>query len=122
MSKARVDTTPHKGGLTDNPFAALKKTSSETAPGEKGAPATPAAKTALPFCMTRTKKGGYPLVVERRPGNKTVTILRNITGDTSALLTILKKQCGAGGTSRAGEIELQGDHQQWLQAWLKQNQ
>lgn len=47
-------------------------------------------------------------------GGKTVTVLKGFVGvgDTElhTLATQLQKRCGAGGTVKAGAIEIQGDH------------
>jgi translation initiation factor 1 len=50
-------------------------------------------------------------------GGKTVTIvggLRHDPATLAALLKTLKQQCGAGGTIKDGEIEIQGDHRERL--------
>jgi len=41
-----------------------------------------------------------------------VTVIRGfaIDNDLGELLSHLKSSCGAGGTSRSGEVELQGQH------------
>jgi translation initiation factor 1 (eIF-1/SUI1) len=84
-----------------------------------------------------TKNGGFPLQVEKRK-HKTVTTLRNITGDGEALLSDLKRALGTGGkivknisieadTATAAnaeqadvpvEIEIQGDHTKRMTAYL----
>jgi hypothetical protein len=54
-----------------------------------------------------TKKGGWPLTVEKRKSHK-VTVIRNVRGDPGALVTELKNALGAGGVAREGCIEIQG--------------
>jgi translation initiation factor 1 len=51
---------------------------------------------------------------KRRRG-KTVTVIGGLQHDPAtleALLKRLKQQCGAGGTVKDGELEIQGDHRQ----------
>lgn len=46
---------------------------------------------------------------------KTVTIVRGFQADTETLADLLKKlkaHCGAGGTLKESELEIQGDHKQ----------
>ena len=54
------------------------------------------------------------VVIDRkRRGGKVVTVANGfaLTPDSlAALATTLKKKCGAGGTARDGEIEIQGEH------------
>jgi translation initiation factor 1 len=53
------------------------------------------------------------LTTERRPKGKLVTVIKGLDpslNDLSALATRLKNACGAGGTEKDGQIELQGDH------------
>jgi translation initiation factor 1 len=48
-------------------------------------------------------------------GGKTVTVISGLRHDPATLEALLKKlktQCGAGGTVKAGEIEIQGDHRE----------
>lgn len=51
---------------------------------------------------------------KRRRG-KTVTVIGGLQHDPAtlaALLRTLKQQCGAGGTIKDGELEIQGDHRE----------
>ncbi len=53
------------------------------------------------------------LRLEKRPKGKVVTIVADLDpsgNDLEALAATLKSRCGAGGTVKAGRIELQGDH------------
>ena len=57
---------------------------------------------------------------KRRRG-KTVTVIAGLHHDPAtfeALLRKLKQQCGAGGTYKEGEIEIQGDHRERVAASL----
>ena len=106
MSKSKENKSGDGKSLTDNPFgvlAGLKGDLPETAPPL--AQAKPAAeivrpKADAPFFIQRTRKGGMPLSLERRPGGKVATLIGNVQGDAEALLTMLKKRCGAGGVVR----------------------
>ena len=63
------------------------------------------------------------LLLEKRKKGKVVTLLRNLTlsdGDLKDLARALKNACGTGGTSRNGEIELQGDCRDRASAFLTQ--
>jgi translation initiation factor 1 len=58
---------------------------------------------------------------KRRKG-KTVTVVGGLHHDPATfekLCTDLKKHCGAGGTVRDGEIEIQGDHREQIAAHLQ---
>lgn len=51
-----------------------------------------------------------------------VTVVREVPVDAEALaelLKALKKQCGSGGTLKAGAIEIQGDHRETIVAELE---
>jgi translation initiation factor 1 len=57
---------------------------------------------------------------KRRKG-KTVTVISGLKHDPAtleALLKTLKQQCGAGGTVKDGELEIQGDHRERVAAAL----
>jgi len=57
---------------------------------------------------------------KRRRG-KTVTVVGGLQHDPAtfeALLKRLKQQCGAGGTYKDGELEIQGDHRERVAAAL----
>ncbi len=49
----------------------------------------------------------------QRRGGKTVTVVRGLPLDATALATLgkrLRTSCGTGGTAKDGVLELQGDH------------
>ena len=119
--KKRIDTRGDRETLTDNPFGALA--------GFAGGGATDLAATSPPqagptaeilprYCVAKTRKGNWPVAIEKRGGGKVVTILRDVEGDGSLLLKELKKHCATGGTLREGAVELQGDQRDSLQAFL----
>lgn len=117
MSNRRVRVGGDGKPLADNPFAVLVERTDQLPPGPQPPNAgresrrvaeSPAAPS---FAVARTRKGGWPVSIEKRPGGKTVTLIRNVTGDAKALLSLLRKRCGAGGSVREGAIELQGDQQ-----------
>jgi len=54
------------------------------------------------------------VAIEKRKKGKRVTVVRGLSAtdnDLPTLLTTLKSQCGAGGTLKDDEIEIQGDQQ-----------
>jgi translation initiation factor 1 len=56
-------------------------------------------------------------------GGKTVTVVRGLVLDAVALAATgkqLRAACGAGGTTKDGVIEVQGDHVERVMAWLTQ--
>ena len=53
------------------------------------------------------------LSVEKRKKGKVVTVVRGLSSegnDLAELLTQLKTACGAGGTLKEGDLEIQGNH------------
>ncbi len=54
---------------------------------------------------------------KRRKG-KTVTVISRLQGDLTQLKKDLQKHCGAGGSVKNGEIEIQGDHREKIAAFL----
>ena len=118
--KNRIDTAATPEPLTSNPFAALGPGRDEAPPSEAPAPAAPEPSSPGKegFQVGRTRKGGWPVVLERRAKGKQVTVVRNLTGDAKGLLAILKRRCGAGGRAEDDFIEIQGDHRAAISAFL----
>src|SRR5215472_5756302 len=59
----------------------------------------------------------------KQRGGKTVTVISGVQGDDetiTALAQQLKKLCGSGGTVKGGNIEIQGDHCDKVQARLSE--
>lgn len=57
----------------------------------------------------------------KQRGGKTVTVITGVPGSDETLTTLaqqLKKLCGSGGTVKDGNIEIQGDHCDKVQAKL----
>ncbi|MES2959014.1 MAG: translation initiation factor Sui1 [Pseudomonadota bacterium] len=55
-------------------------------------------------------------------GGKTVTLVRGLVLDETALATLgkrLRTACGTGGTLKDGVLELQGDHAERVSDWLR---
>lgn len=106
--------------LTANPFAHLEGFTAPEGAMPVALPETPApASPGLAVRVQRTKKGGFPVFLEKRPNGKTVTVVRNASGDLEGLLKLLKKQCGAGGVVRDDTVEVQGDHRDRVEALLR---
>lgn len=119
--KNRIDTSSGRVPLTDNPFAHLAaKVTDLPAPR----PAEPATAKPTPrradFEVEKTRKGGYNLAIEKRSSGKVVTVLRGISRGDDALLVRLKKLCGAGGAKREDGIEVQGDHRDRIERFLRE--
>lgn len=118
----RVDTSQRRDELTDNPFAALGDTHRDDLPPGPGqseqqpveTPSTPV------YRVMRTRKGRWPLQVEKRAAGKVVTVVSHVEGDAKALLSALRKQCGSGGVAREGRVEVQGDHRERIEAFLNE--
>jgi translation initiation factor 1 (eIF-1/SUI1) len=112
--KERIETTGRAFPLTSNPFAALSGTPAECLSEDKGVSPAPMDEKGRgsknKFKVEKTKKGGYPVFLERRSAGKTVTVVRNVSGEAEALLTLLKKQCAAGGKAYEDSVEVQGEH------------
>jgi translation initiation factor 1 len=100
---------------------------------KRGASATPAAKRRCQRCgsfpcrcpKTRSlpPQQQSPRVFRDRKGRggKVVTVIRDLqlsAEDLTELGKQLKKKCGAGGTVKEGNIEIQGDHREQVAAEL----
>ena len=124
MTKHTQDKSGDGQPLADNPFGALAGMKGELPSAPPPQPDKPVAeivrpKADAPFHIRRTRKGGMPLSLEKRPGGKVATLIGNVHGDADALLAMLKKRCGAGGVLREGAVEIQGDHRNRIEALLR---
>lgn len=64
------------------------------------------------------------LSIDKRKKGKVVTLLKGLVlneNDLKDLTKTLKNACGTGGTIESGVIELQGDCQDKVRLWLKDN-
>ncbi len=120
--------------LQHNPFAQLTPTPDPDAErgsqpdsdagqgGGQPAPA-PTARTAAPaWQVARTRKGGWPVRIERRSAGKTVTLVERVSGDTDVLARELKRLCGVGGRALAEAVEVQGDKADQIGQFLDRQQ
>jgi len=76
---------------------------------------------AKPFAAPETQTA--QLAVEKRKRGKLMTVVRGLAAsdiDLPALLTQLKTLCGAGGTVKGDQIEIQGDHMATIRRTLTQ--
>jgi len=120
----RIDATRPASSLTSNPFSQLSTTLPEKL-HESSGPALPhreprKSEPQARFRVKRTRKGGYPILLEKRAAGKCVTIVRNLSGDAEALLALLKKHCAAGGKAFAESVEIQGDHRTKVEAFFRE--
>lgn len=117
--RERIDTSGKDAELGHQPFAALQPGEATPAPPPGSAQILPEPSASTPeFQVQRTRKGGWPIRLENRPGGKVVTVVGNVTSGADALLRLLKKQCGAGGAVRGDCVEVQGDHRARVESVL----
>lgn len=125
-NKKRIDTGPSFEPLRNNPFAEFADRLPKDLPKQGREPRQENPKAEIirprkhPYQIARTRKGGYDLAFENRAKGKGVTVLRGVTGNAEALLSELKKRCGAGGTVREGAVEIQGDHRKAIEFYLRE--
>ena len=120
--KNRIDTASDSEPMTNNPFGSLGGMREQLPEGPApGQAETPADNAAAPWRVTKTRKGGWPLSIEKRPGNKVVTVVANVERGGEELLKALKKRCGAGGVHHGDSLEIQGDHREAIGAFLDES-
>ena len=120
--KKRIDVSTDRDPLSDSPFGALGALR-DGLPVNPEPSAAPKAQilddTAAPYRVGRTRKGGWPVSLEKRPAGKVVTVIGKVSGDGGALLKALRKGCATGGVLKEDVIELQGDHQAKVASFLE---
>jgi translation initiation factor 1 len=110
--KKRISTDgqPHEWG---SPFAALKSMNLSTAPATS---ASSDGKESVPPVAKKNRGRVDVLRQTAHRGGKTVTVVTNFTGVSQAeqkqIGKAMQKACGAGGTTKDGRIEIQGDHRE----------
>ena len=58
--------------------------------------------------------------LEKRPSDRVVTLLRGLPpGEEKAIARALKTSLSTGGTIKGSTLELQGDHREGVEAWLR---
>lgn len=116
--KPRVELSQGDEKLTDNPFAALGSLIPD-APDQSTLPKK--AEILGAYAVARTRKGGWPIRLEKRGGGKVVTIVDSISGDGTGLLKALQKSLGTGGKLDGNSIHIQGDHVAHVEAFLNEH-
>ena len=117
------------GGQTASIFAALAlapTSKPRTAAATAAATASAAAPTPDPslgplgYFVTGSKKGAFPVGLEKRGCGKKVTVVKNVVGDAGALLQALKKRLGCGGVVCPGgsSVEVQGERKAEVERFL----
>jgi translation initiation factor 1 len=110
MSGSKRIPTDGGQGFGHNPFDALSSEGLPPAPA-----ALPAESAPLPAAKPAARNRGRVdiLRVKAGRGGKTVTVIRGFVGiglpEKEQLAKAMQKTCGAGGTVKDGQIEIQGD-------------
>ena len=110
--KKRIDTD---GKTSDwgSPFEALK---SLKLPSGPASPASTESQASLPPATKKNRGRVDVLRQTAHRGGKTVTVVTNFTAvspmEQKQLGKVMQKACGAGGTTKDGRIEIQGDHRE----------
>ena len=125
MTRKSNDKSGSGASLTNNPFGSLKSMQRNLPQAEvvDAVPApvsSPALAVSAPYRVTKTKKGSYPVFVEKRAKGKVVTVIRSVSGDRETLAALLKKKCGAGGRVEADTVEIQGNQKVAVEKVLRE--
>ena len=112
-------------GLVHHPFAALTSAGLPPAPEivtmvNPGGASVPASRLAVSPTETKPAKKNRGRVdilrVKAGRGGKTVTVVKNFVGiglpEKEQLCRAMQRACGAGGTVKDGQIEIQGDQRE----------
>jgi translation initiation factor 1 len=101
---------PTDGGASfgHNPFGALSSDGLPPAPDNSPVDSVPPSKPA------KKNRGRVDILrVKAGRGGKTVTVVKNFVGiglpEKEHLARVMQRACGAGGTVKNGQIEIQGD-------------
>lgn len=119
QKKNRIDVSSEHQELTDNPFAALAGSVSGSPDAPLNQKAEPKAEIISLYQVARTRKGNWPVRIEKRSGGKVVTIVEQISGDGKAFLKALQKSLGTGGKFDGCTVQIQGDHVTKVEAFLE---
>ena len=109
MSERKRIPTDGGTGFGHNPFGALSSA------GLPPAPENSAADSVSPVTVTPKKNRGRVDIVREKAGRggRTVTVVKNFVGiglpEKEQLAKAMQRACGAGGTVKDGQIEIQGD-------------
>jgi translation initiation factor 1 len=110
MSEKKRIPTSEEPFVWNSPFAALKNVELPLVPAARPNP------NRISVASTVPKKDRGRVDIKRQTahrGGKTVTIVSGLLGMSLAekkrLATEIQKACGAGGTVKGGQIEIQGD-------------
>ena len=119
QKKKRIDVSAEREELSDNPFAALVNNVSDLPEAPSNQNAEPKAEIISLYQVARTRKGNWPVRIEKRGGGKIVTIVERISGDGKAFLKALQKSLGTGGKFDGSTVQIQGDHVAKVEAFLE---
>jgi len=132
-SKPKLDTDPHAGGLTHNPFAALgngtgspedagSASPSSASPSSEGTP--PSGKTSSDTDAVHTPaavSSSRPVASRERKGHGGRTVVR-VTGLGEAAADMVKtigRDLGTGARQDGEDLVVQGDQLERVLAWLE---
>jgi translation initiation factor 1 len=97
----------------DSPFAVLKNLH---LPSTSASPAATEGKESVPSATNKNRGRVDILRQTAHRGGKTVTVVTNFTSvsqtEQKQIGKAMQKACGAGGTTKDGRIEIQGDHRE----------
>ncbi|MFP6581866.1 MAG: hypothetical protein VCD00_04850 [Candidatus Hydrogenedentota bacterium] len=119
QKKKRIDVSSEREELSDNPFATLAANVSDLPEAPLNQNAKAKAEIISLYQVARTRKGNWPVRIEKRGGGKIVTIVEQISGDGKAFLKALQKSLGTGGKFDGSTVQIQGDHVAKVEAFLE---
>jgi translation initiation factor 1 len=70
------------------------------------------------------RAGRLSVNLEKRPSNRVVTLVRGLPGGPAFVRSVaraLKTACATGGSVDGNTLELQGDHRERVEEWLRRN-